>query len=49
VTNTSFWKGLPAVKNNRVYFIERNQWLAYDSISLKGQLKDSVEIFKNNK
>jgi len=49
VTNTSLWKGLPAVKNNKVYFIERNQWLAYDSISLKGQLKDSVEIFKNNK
>jgi len=46
IQNSSIWKGLPAVQNNQVYFIERNQWLSYDPISLQGQLQDVVSIFE---
>ncbi len=42
------WQGLPAVQNNKDYFIVRTQWLSYDPISLKGQLTDSVGIFSQN-
>ncbi len=46
ITNMAIWKGLPAVKNNKVYFIERKQWLSYDPVSIQGQLEDSVKLFQ---
>ena len=49
VTNTALWQGLPAVQNNKDYFIVRTQWLPYDPISIKGQLTDSLTIFTENK
>ncbi|MFZ3588932.1 ABC transporter substrate-binding protein [Bacillus sp. DJP31] len=45
IQSTKLWQGLPAVQNNNVYYIEKTQWLAYDSTSLLGQLKDAAELF----
>ncbi|TYS59537.1 ABC transporter substrate-binding protein [Sutcliffiella horikoshii] len=46
IQDTKLWQGLPAVQNNKVYYIERTQWLAYDSTSVLGQLKDAAQLFE---
>lgn len=45
IQSTQLWKSLPAVQNNKVYYIEKTQWLAYDSTSVLGQLKDAAQLF----
>lgn len=43
--NTRLWKGLPAVQKDRVYTIQTDQWLAYDPVSMQGQLEDALSLF----
>ncbi|WP_094700129.1 iron-hydroxamate ABC transporter substrate-binding protein [Brevibacillus laterosporus] len=43
VYNSSIWKALPAVKNNRVFSMDKNSSVFNDPISLEGQLDFIVE------
>ncbi|BBI36506.1 ABC transporter substrate-binding protein [Cohnella abietis] len=45
VYGSSLWKGLPAVKNNRVFFINQDGSYYNDPISLEAQLQFIVESF----
>lgn len=45
VYGSKVWKSLPAVKNNRVYFIDEKGSYYNDPISLEAQLKFIVESF----
>ncbi|MDW7650660.1 MAG: ABC transporter substrate-binding protein [Bacillota bacterium] len=47
IQKTMLWQNLPAVQNDKVYYIERGQWLSYDPVSIMGQLEDAVGLFKD--
>ncbi|REK75122.1 ABC transporter substrate-binding protein [Paenibacillus paeoniae] len=44
VLESSLWKNLPAVKNNRVYVLESALWFPLDALSLDQQLDDVVKL-----
>lgn len=45
IQKSRLWQGLPAVQNDKVYYIERGQWLSYDPVSILGQLEDAAGLF----
>jgi len=49
VYGSSIWKNLPAVKNNRVFTLDRNGSLFNDPVSLEGQLEFIVESLTRTK
>ncbi|WP_165867395.1 ABC transporter substrate-binding protein [Paenibacillus pinisoli] len=44
VLDSSLWKNLPAVKNNKVYVLENALWFPLDVLSLEQQLDDVVKL-----
>jgi len=44
VTDSSLWNNLPAVKNDKVYTVEKSLWFPLDVLSLEQQLDDLVNI-----
>lgn len=44
IMNSELWKNLPAVKNNRVYMLDIDQFAAGDLISLEKQLDIQVQM-----
>ncbi|WP_171056432.1 ABC transporter substrate-binding protein [Paenibacillus sinopodophylli] len=43
---SAIWKGLQAVKNNKVHEVPYDKWWSYTVLASDGLLKDSVELFK---
>jgi iron complex transport system substrate-binding protein len=46
IQSSAIWSNLPAVKNGNVYFVGKQEWLPYDSVSVEGQLDMAVELLK---
>ncbi|MFF2483125.1 ABC transporter substrate-binding protein [Paenibacillus sp. NPDC058071] len=44
VLESSLWKDLPAVKNNKVYTLQNALWFPLDVLSLDQQLDDAVKL-----
>lgn len=42
------WKDLPAVKNDRVYFVDQDIWLGYTPLGLQAQLDDAVRMLRGD-
>lgn len=45
IQKSALWKGLPAVKNNKVYEVPLSDWFTYDAITVRHTLAESVKLF----
>ncbi|OCT16061.1 AraC family transcriptional regulator [Paenibacillus pectinilyticus] len=48
IFNSSYWKQLSAVQQNRVYHLDRDEWIPYNPVSIHLQLQRAVALFTGN-
>jgi len=45
IFNSEYWKGLEAVKQNRIYDLEQAEWIPYNPVSIRLQLGRAVSLW----
>ncbi|WP_244552251.1 AraC family transcriptional regulator [Paenibacillus sp. ov031] len=45
IFNSEYWKGLEAVKRNRIYHLEQEEWIPYNPVSIRLQLGRAVSLW----
>ncbi|PWW41101.1 MULTISPECIES: helix-turn-helix domain-containing protein [Paenibacillus] len=45
IFNSEYWKGLEAVKRNRIYDLEQEEWIPYNPVSIRLQLGRAVSLW----
>lgn len=45
VIRSSVWRELPAVQRNEAYIVDQNDWIPYNPISIRHQLRRAVKLF----
>ncbi|QOS78058.1 helix-turn-helix domain-containing protein [Paenibacillus sp. JNUCC31] len=45
IFNSEHWKGLEAVKQNRIYDLEQEEWVPYNPVSIRLQLRRAVSLW----
>ena len=48
VLGSSYWEELPAVRRNRVHFLEKDDWVPYNPVSIRLQLRRAEALFTGN-
>ncbi|MGU3471108.1 hypothetical protein ACLBWT_08170 [Paenibacillus sp. D51F] len=48
VLGSSYWEELPAVRRNRVHFVEKDDWVPYNPVSIRLQLQRAEALFIGN-
>ncbi|MNI53433.1 Iron(3+)-hydroxamate-binding protein FhuD precursor [compost metagenome] len=43
------WNNYPAILNGNVYYVKANQWLAFDPISIKSQMREAAKLLTGSK
>jgi AraC family transcriptional regulator, transcriptional activator for feuABC-ybbA operon len=49
VLDSTVWKELPAVRQNEAYIVDQNDWIPYNPISIRNQLRRAVKLFCDGK
>ncbi|OBR65521.1 hypothetical protein A7K91_10760 [Paenibacillus oryzae] len=49
VLDSTVWKELPAVRQNEAYIVDQNDWIPYNPISIRNQLRRAVKLFCEGK
>ncbi|NOU99111.1 AraC family transcriptional regulator [Paenibacillus planticolens] len=48
IFNSAYWNRLSAVQQNKVYLLDRDEWIPYNPISIRLQLQRAIALFTSN-